>query len=297
MTDEAEAERLITDHLGWLQRRKRATPDTIRTRRGILRRAHRDLLAMQIAAGVPKPKGLRSASDQEINAWIYSPGWSDWTRKTYDTGLRSFFAWAVSHGKLTLDPMFDLAPPLTPDPEPQPITDEHLALLLGDVEPIPTIVLHSRYEGLRRAEIAGLYREDITEAETFVRRAKGGRRAKVPTHPVVWAHVQALPVGPAVQVDGQQLHPLLYGAHGQITREEITREFARARVRLGIPVDVVLHHGRHRFGDDVRRITRDPLAAMRALRQRSPGSLLHYTRAADDEVRSVVLGVGSVGLS
>lgn len=281
----AEAERLIELHIDWLTMKKKASQATINARRRLLRFADRRL-----------PKGLLDVCESELYDLISHyevPGNPTWTAYTYDTALRVFYSWAAAKGRAPEDPMIDLAKPAYPEPEPHPVSDEHLAILLNAPWPIPTITRLGRYQGLRRAEICGLYREDITQERTRIRRAKGGRRAWTPTHPEVWEHIQSLPVGPAVQLaTGEIAHPVIYTRDGPVSPATLTKIWARARLRLGLPAWLVPHHNRHRFATDVHRETHDAFLTARALRQRRVASAEHYVGIDDDEVAAVVKAVG-----
>lgn len=282
MSDDTEATRLITEHLRWLTKRKRASQRTLDDRKRTLWFAHRHL-----------PAGLLRSREDEIETFLNQPAWKPWTVYTYDTALRVFYAWAAQKGKMTFDPMVELAKPPTPEPQPRPMRDEHLVLLLSGPEPIPTVTMLGRYQGLRLGEIAGLYREDITEAATSIRRAKGGQPATVPTHPLVWAHIQSLPFGPGVTVRGQTVHPLIWSPRtGKLlTPWQIGYLWRRTRRQLGLPEHVVPHCNRHRFGTDLRRATGDILIAAKGLRHKNLQNTRIYTEVADLEVAEAMLAL------
>lgn len=289
MNDSSEAQRLIEAHLSWLVKRKRASEKTIKDRRRILHFADRHL-----------PSGLLNVTEDEIHAFINQyedPAHPTWTAYTYDTALRVFYGWASAKGYAPADPMVDLAKPIPPEPEPRPMTDEHLALLYAAPWPIPTITILGRFQGLRRCEICGLFREDVTEDRTRIRRAKGGRRQWMPTHPEVWAHLQELPVGPAIELaGGERVHPVIYSRFGRpFTPDGMSWLWCRVRNRLGLPAGIVPHHNRHRFATDVQRETHDAFLTMRALRQRQLASAKHYVGVDDEDVAAVVRSVGQAG--
>lgn len=271
---------LIERHVAWL--RARAAHATVVKRQRLLRHASRHL-----------PYGIERACEEEIAAYLGR--WTGWSRYTYDSHLRGFYGWAVRAGALTVHPMIDLPKPTSPEPEPRPMADEHTAILLAAPEPIPTVVLLGQLQGLRRAEIVGLCREDITEQTTFIRRAKGGRAEHVPTHPRVWAHLQARPVGEAVTLaNGTVVHPVIYGHRGRpLLAESLGALWRKTCRQLGLPDDVKMHQDRHTFGTQLRRSTGDLLLTMKGLRHRNVQTTLIYTDVRSDEVAAAVRALGT----
>lgn len=272
---------LIEDHLAWLATFKHASQTTITERRRFLRFAHQHL-----------PHGLANVIGDEIAGLLDGGGWGKWTVYTYDSALRTFYRWAVLTGRATANPMAMIAKPPMGECEPRPMDDKYLAILLAAAEPIPTITLFGRYQGLRRAEIAGLFWEDVTEQITTIRRAKGGRRETTPTHPLVWQHLQALEVGPATE---RGAHPLIWNHYTRrpATPGYLTYIWAKTRRELGLPPEVVMHCNRHRFGTDLRRSTKDLLLTSVAMRHRRIETTRIYTEVATSEVMNAVRALGS----
>jgi integrase len=277
MDHSAEAQRLISEHTDWLGRpragHRAASERTVADRERILRFADRHL-----------PNGLIDVDEKQIAELLASPGWSPWTRWTYDTALRVFYGWAALKGKMSCDPMGELPKPAMPVGLPRPMRDEHLAVLMRAPWPIPLVTALGRYQGLRLGEIAGLRREDITAETTFIRRAKGGQPASVPTHPDVWAMVADLPAG-----------PLILGARTglQVTAKQLGDVWRLNRIRLGLPAGVVSHRNRHRFGTDLRRATNDLLVTSRAMRHRRLETTRIYTEVTADELAAAIRLLGA----
>jgi len=172
---------LIDAHLAHL-RALGQSPYTIEARESVLRRLHDDL-----------PLGIAFAAITDIDAWLGR--YTGWTLRTYDNHIRAFCAWADG---VHLDCSALLAKPRPKSPTclPNPVTDEELRAALARSGPRWQLVIHlASLAGLRVSEIAGLRRQDVTEATVFIRRGKGGNPGSVPTHPHIWQLVRNAPSG------------------------------------------------------------------------------------------------------
>lgn len=231
------------------------SPVTVDSRVRVLHRLHDDL-----------PFGLAYASTEELEDWLQSdPTWSDWTRKTYATHFRGFYAWA--NGRyLDGDPAAAIRP-RTPDLVPHPATEEELATALDRApEPWRTAVVLAAYGGLRASEAGALDRADVTVETIRIKRGKGGRPGSVDTHPFLWEMVQARPPGAlCVRADGQRATGPWLSSHGRAFFDSI-----------GLP-SVVLHRFRHRFGTMLLDAGADLRTVQELLRHRSVTSTQGYT--------------------
>lgn len=238
------------------------SPNTVADRRRILWQLHKQLR-----------HGIAYANEKQIRDWLATPGWSDNTRRTYGGHVLEAFRWWFAEGLVTPNPAAKIRTPKARPGKPRPAGEDVIALLLGEPEPLPTIVLLGAYAGLRRAEMAACHRGHITEDVLWIPRAKGGAEQSVPCHPLVWAHVADLPDGPLLR----------NRAGGQMDPDQLSGYWRRARRRLGLPETLVPHQLRHRFGTQVRR-EHDVLVAQKALRHSSLTSTAVYTAVDNAEV-------------
>lgn len=221
----------IDAHLDWMRDERYHKPyaaASVEARARILRHADRHL-----------PRGLCDVWDHEIRDYLDRPGWTDWTRHTYDGHLRGFYAWAYREGRLTLDPMQELSVAQGGQFLPKPLTGHELRLALQrSVGSLWfTCIVLGVGAGLRASEMAGLRREDITDEYLIVRRGKGGKARIVPTCVAVWRHVQVLPAGPILHRPANEI---------PVTGRWLSsRQSAHFR-SIGLP-QVHLHRLRHSF--------------------------------------------------
>lgn len=252
---------LIDGYLVWM-RAAGMSERTIEDRAGMLRRADHDL-----------PCGLEQASTEELAAWLGNRCWAAGTRSTYYRSLKGFFGWGTGGGYLDWNPADDLRAPRAPRGRPRPVSTD----VLGDVltrarDPFRLCVILAAYAGLRCVEIAGLWREDVTETRVLIRKAKGGNTESVPTHPFVWQAVQSFPSG-----------SLITSAGGVATANWVSiRSAVYFRRTLGLP-GVALHRFRHKFATDLRQSGRDLFVVQRLLRHQSITSTQIYADVADGE--------------
>jgi integrase/recombinase XerC len=261
--------RLIDEYLEHM-RRAYGDTQTVTDRRGILERLDEGL-----------PFGVGQVSTEDLRAWLYRPdaGWSQNTLATYFRCIKSFYDWASDPDDpwLSSNPARGLERTKTAGAVPRACTDEQLADVLARAqEPYRTWAILAAYNGLRCCEIAGLYREHVTERELVVVRGKGGKPRVHDTDVAVWAAVRDLPRGPL--------------ARHRETGERATARYVSARAGdhfkrvLGIPV--TLHRLRHWLGTTVQREYRDIRVTQRLLGHATLASTQVYTTATDEQQRA-----------
>lgn len=215
---------LLPAHIRHLQAAGRS-PRTIGDRQRVLQAADRS---------PSLPYGIDQASTDELAAWLSNPRWSAWTRCTYHRHIAGFYRWATdpAHPRLTFDPAAVLVAPRSPDADPKPVTDQELATALARSSDWWQLVIAlGAYGGLRASEMAGLRREDVTQAAITIA-GKGNRTKQVPTHPEIWARVRDAGPGSLLGLRGRAMHKHLPGL--------ARRHFDH----IGLP-DVHLHRFRH----------------------------------------------------
>jgi integrase len=181
------------------------------------------------------PYGIDQAATHELEAFLATPGWSQWTKCTYHGHLVAFYRWAVRSNLLTWDPSADLIPPRNPEADPNPVTDDELAAAMGRSDPWwQLVVALAAYGGLRASEIANQRRENVT-ADAITIHGKGNRTKQVPTHAEIWARVKNLPPG------------LLLGLPIGAPYKDLPARARRHFDAIGLP-DVHLHRFRAWYG-------------------------------------------------
>ena len=226
------------------------------------------------------PYGIDHADADELTTWLANPDWHPWTRCTYHRHIRGFYRWATDprDPRLTLDPSATLPSPRNPEADPDPVTDDQLrtALERSDTRWQLAIVL-AAYAGLRATEIARLRREHVTPEHLTVRNGKGGKTAKLPTHPEIWRRVADTPDG------------LLLPAHSG--RPYVGGQLpTRARMhfnRIGMP-DVHLHRFRHWYATMLLRQGADIITVRDLMRHKSIKTTEAYLAIVGEQRRLAI---------
>jgi integrase len=227
----------------------------------------------------------RTVDTSAVVAWLATPTWKPWTRRTYAQSVRRFFGWLYEFGHRPDNPCARLRSPHVPAGVPKPVTDAELRFILNQCRPdgwFRLCVLLCAYGGLRVAEATGLRREHVTESTLTVVDGKGGKTAAIPAHPEIWAAVKDLPSGPVLR--GQTGRPL-GGKSVSIYARQIFDE-------LGLP-DVHLHRLRHWFGTTVQRNQGDLRVTQELMRHTSVSSTQVYTQVATAAKVAAVSGLAA----
>lgn len=258
----------ISAHLLWC-RNKNHRERSLHERRRILEQADRQL-----------PLGILQANEEEIRAWLDTPGWKPATRTLYWTHLRQAYLWGYRSGGIDINPMENIDRPKPPRPRARPVRGDLAEELLRTLpEPWNTFVLLAWAGGLRCCEIAGLHRDDITERLITVRQEKGGGQGTVQCHPAIWSRVQGMSGSIPEAVGGVA-----------DARWISIRSANYFRFRLKMP-GISLHRFRHSHGTDLRAEGADLFKVKRALRHKSIQSTDIYVDVGDAELHRAVTGL------
>ena len=132
-----------------------------------------------------------TATTEDIEAWLAThPQWSAETRRAAIYSLRGFFGWLRRSGRRVDDPSLDLVPPRAPTPDPRRMPDDVLHLAIATSDPTTAFLLRLlATTGIRRAEAAGLHRDDL-EGDVLRVRGKGGKVRQVPVPEDVAARIR-----------------------------------------------------------------------------------------------------------
>jgi site-specific recombinase XerD len=254
---------LIDEHAAHLRAAGRSEA-TIARRVWLLRRLHRHLKA-----------GLAYASTAGIEAFLaelHQAGASRWTIRGYSQHFRGFFKWADLVGYLDGDPTLSMPRAAQPKWVPKPCTRAQVEQALGAPEPWHTAFSLAYYQGFRAKEVAGAYREHVTERITWIPAAKGGDPATVPTHPYVWELVRDRPAGPLV--------PARRGG-GPLSPNWISRGARFHLARQGLP-GLHIHRLRHSYATHLVEAGVDLRIVQECLRHASLATTQAYTHVTEE---------------
>jgi integrase len=187
--------------------------------------------------------------------------------------LRGFFGWACDPDDqwLDYDPTVRLSRPSSPQPDPKPVASEQLAHILANAaEPYRTLFVLAAYAGLRCIEISRVERQHITEQVLLVRRGKGDKLRRIPTHPILWRAVADLPAGRITE----------------LTPTQVSMNGNRRLHKLA--PGVTMHQLRHWFGTEAYNRSLDILAVKDLMGHASVATTQVYVKVADAQRRAAV---------
>lgn len=261
----------IRAHCAWL--RPAVSKRTASARMEWLERADRAM-----------PFGLAEADRGEIQLFLGESDWAPATRQKAFYHLNAFFEWGcdpanwVDGNGFADNPMIGMRRPKAPQGEPNPVSDEELAIVLEKArEPYLTLAILATGAGLRCSELSELRREDVSEDRVWVRMGKGGKSAPAPAFAEVWSHVRDFPRGRVIEYVGGV-------ADGRKMSARASIYFSRT---LKLP-GVSAHRFRHKYAELLRRGGNDIATISRCLRHKHLNSTQVYARATEAECRLAV---------
>lgn len=220
-------------------------------------------------AGVDDPVAV---STRQIVRWL-SDCRTQWTRHTYATSARAWFAWLVARGYRDDNPAEEIPKPRAPRGVPRPVSSQALADAL-EVAPrkARAYISLAAYAGLRVHEIAKVRGEDFTDGWLFVT-GKGDKPAALPVHPVLEQLRRGWPEQgwwfPSFKVDGP------------VKPETVSSSIVATFEKAGHS-GITAHQLRHWYGTWLQRTTKDIRVTQELMRHASLASTQIYTEVSSD---------------
>lgn len=270
---------ILRRHLAWMEARGRR-PNTVYTRGHVVRRLG--------AAIAPVP--VLEATEGDIEAWrAVIASRTPKSVLAYCSGVREFYAWALSEGLRDGNPAARLVLPRKPTYLPRPISEADLTLALDTAPPRVRIwLVLAAWCGLRAIEVALLRRESIRETADppvlIVEAAatKGGRHARVvPLSPYVVEELAAY----GLPASGWAF-PRKDGLPGPNAAGRVSQLGTRALHKAGL--DDTFHSLRHRFGTQAWRVSHDLLVVQHLLGHLDVRTTTTYTLFDDKAAAAAV---------
>ena len=269
---------------GWTlhQRRRGLMPSTIE-RRGDMMRLFNQWLG----------RDLLTATRADVDAFLDSRRIagrpiSDRTRYTWISCLGCFYQWAASEGHLDLDPTARIERPRLRLPLPRPISTADLTLAVtGSYSHFRPWILLGAYGGLRCAEIAGIYRDDILTDLGLLRvTGKGNKQRLIPMHPLVSDALRAWPTPRStmpifVRPDGEPWLAAQVSADGN-------------RFLRDLGIDATMHQLRHWFGTSTLKACGNLRTVQELMGHADPKTTAIYTAFCNEDGRAAVHALAAV---
>lgn len=260
-------------HLAWLTAAGRSA-GTIRLRRHYLNLAARSL---------PRPPAATTTED--LVQWFATRDWSPETRRSARSAMTGFYAWAVTTKRLPENPAEGLPPIPSGTPRPHPVPEDVLHDVLATCTPRVALMIRLAAElGLRRAEVAGVHRDDLRRDLTgwvLVVKGKGRKQRVIPVPENL-----AMRIRDEADTTFGYLFPGQHGGH-------LSAAWVGRLVGRELPHHLSMHSLRHRFASAAYGATTDLLTVQQLLGHSNPRTTMGYVALGADAARRAVNAVST----
>lgn len=230
-----------------------------------------------------------TVTTDDLLAYMAAQNWERETRRGRRNTLASFYAWAVSSGRIEADPAASIDKIKPGIPNPRPVPDRVYLAALAQADEVEALWIDLAAEhGLRRGEIALIHARDLIETLLGWDLQVHGKGGKERTVPLTHSMATALRAR-AQQLGGGYLFPGDNDGH-------ISPRWLGKRTSALLDGDWTIHKLRHRAA------TRfwvgsagDPYVVADLMGWSSLNMVRTYVRLPDERRRSVVEGASRHG--
>lgn len=220
-------------------------------------------------------------TEADLIDWFSRQDWSAETRRSYRSGIRGFYAWAIKTQLLEVDPSADIPQIKVPPAQPRPAAEDVYRAALGRADSRVAVMLRLAAEaGLRRAEIAQVHTRDLRhgpDGPQLLVHGKGQRERLVPITDSL---------ATAIGTGSRWLFPSGRGGH-------VSPAWVGELCSAALGPDVTLHQLRHMFASRAYRGTRN-LRAVQGLLGHSNVAITERYTACDDSERRLAMIAATV---
>lgn len=213
---------------------------------------------------------LTTVEREHIEEWLGLTPLTNRTRGLYVTRLDVLFRWMVEEGLRDGSPCARIPKPKLPRSIPRPVPTAGLHDALEVAEPRTALMLSlAAYAGLRRAEIAGLCRENVLDERDpplLLVWGKGNKERLVPIGPVLRDAMARY----GLPTSG----PVFPGPDGCLSPQSVGLIIAKHLRACG--VDATAHQGRHWFASQLYRASGDLRVTQELMGHASPTTTAIY---------------------
>lgn len=211
---------------------------------------------------------------QDVLTYLGRVGWAPETRKAARSSLRSYFRWAILTGRIQTDPTAMVPAVRVPQGVPRPVPESVLQLAIDQADPRTRLMLLlAAYAGLRRAEVACVHSDDVTDLGLRVH-GKGGKVRLIPIHPRLAA--------PLAEVEG-------WAFPSSVRRgQSVSPEYVGKRVKAALGGAWTTHTLRHRMASQTFARSRNIRAVQMLLGHSSVSTTERYVACSQDEMAAAI---------
>lgn len=219
----------------------------------------------------------------DLIGWFSRQDWQPETRRSYRSGIRGFYRWAVDHHHATDNPADGIPQIKVPVAQPRPAAEEICRAAIANADTRTAIMLRLGAEaGLRRAEIAQVHRRDLRSGPQLLVHGKGSRERVVPITDALAELIAAGAAGYGGGVSNGWLFPSDRGGH-------ISPSWVGMLCSAALGPGTTLHQLRHMFASKAYRGTRNLRAVQGLLGHANVAITERYTACDDEERRAAMM--------
>lgn len=218
----------------------------------------------------------------DILDWMVNQEWEQETRRGHRSGLKSFYRWAAQVGRVDEDPTVRLPSVKALLTLPRPAQESQYQHALADTKPRERLMLRLAAElGLRRAEVARVHANDISQTATgyvLLVHGKGRKERYLPLTKSLYLDLKAF---------GDSWIFPSNSRCGHLSPGYVGKVVSRA-----LPDGVSMHQLRHRFATVAYERSQDLMAVQQALGHNSPATTQRYVALSERSARNLMELVG-----
>jgi integrase len=213
--------------------------------------------------------------------------WKPETRRSYRSGIRGFYGWAVAHHHAQVDPSLAIPQIRVPQGQPRPAPEIVYPTALTNTDPRTALMLRLAAEaGLRRAEVAKVHTKDVRYGPAGAQLLVHGKGNRERVVPITDDLARLVAAGSAGYTPGGcsigWLFPSERGGH-------VTAPWVGTKCSEALGEGCTMHQLRHLFASKAYRGTRNIRAVQGLLGHANLAITERYTACDDDERRAAMM--------
>lgn len=236
---------------------------------------------------------LHDATRDDIEAWLKSRKTTAKSRYTYISHIATFYRWAVAEELVERDPTLRLDRPRMARAVPRPMGTDDLRFALRAAEPrMHAWLALVAFQGFRCKEVVDLTVDDLMlnadPPAIVVSEGKGRRGRVLPLNPEVLAALRRYNIPRAGHIFCRS------GSTEPMAPSTVSKYISVYLKEMGVPATA--HQGRHWFGTNVFKLTKDLRMTQELMGHASPSTTAQYVAFSDAGAATAVQRLSSVAL-